>query len=628
VNDVAICIVSFNPDSEILDVLEAAARQSPSVFVIDNNSCGITRQRLARACRQLHATLIVNSENRGVAGALNQAAELAMNQGYGWMLILDQDSVPPANLVAMLMSEAGNASVGGEVAILCPLTVDSDWKQRQLRTGTPSLRPVESAWNAGSIIRLAAWKAVQGYDEGLFVDYVDHDFCFKCRQNGWKIVQAQDVVMIHSPGNPTRHRLLWKRPLTSNHSALRRYYIARNRILFYRRYWHFAPRWIAHDVYCFAKEVVAMIIYESDRLSKFEAVRGGIIDGLRGINGQVQRRPFISTGKQMCSMPVETACAPGSLSLILPCHNGTRWLGDLTGGLNRQTLRPSRVLACDDASTDATWIQLGRLLTTFSSQVQIGRHEHNMGVRRTVEELLTNIGTEYFALCDQDDVWLPDKLEKSVRLLESSGADLVYTDLRVVDEELHQLAPSMWGMSNIVPVSGHAVIPLIIKNSVTGCTVVARTSILKKALPLPPGIPMHDWWLGVVAAAGAGVAPLKEATVLYRQHGNNEIGAAQFGYRGLHTRLAHADKALGAYLVERIEVRCALIAGLQDRGLLTGPCFLSWFYHQCSPIRFLLNPVYLAYTTTHASVLGFRNLVVDWVLTCAPIAVRSPRRSP
>jgi glycosyltransferase involved in cell wall biosynthesis len=306
------------------------------------------------------------------------------------------------------------------------------------------------------------------------------------------------------------------------------------------------------------------------------------------------------------------------VSIVLATHNGVRWLPDLLTSLGRQTLAPARLSILDDASTDGTW-ELVRDAAMPAGQTVVGRQESNVGAVRTFERLLSMVDTEYFALCDQDDVWLPDKLEKSLSLLESSGADLVYTDLRVVREDLSELAPSMWRLSNIVSVAGRALIPLILKNSITGCTVVGRTSMLKKALPFPPGIPMHDWWLGLVAACGNGVAPLPEVTVLYRQHGGSEVGAARFGYRGLRSRLDRGGTILGTYLQDRLDARLALIDGLQERGLMSRQSFLTWFYRRTPLVRFLLNPAYLVCSVTHAGVLGPRNLAVDWFLTCLPL---------
>lgn len=315
------------------------------------------------------------------------------------------------------------------------------------------------------------------------------------------------------------------------------------------------------------------------------------------------------------------------LTVVLATHNGVCWLPALLASLARQTFAPTRLSILDDASTDGTW-ELVRDAAVPGRQTVAGRQETNEGAIRTFERLLSLVITEYFALCDQDDVWLPDKLERSVRLLELSGADLVYTDLEVVDENLNELAQSMWRFSHMVPVAGRSMIPLILKNCVTGCSVVGRTSILRKALPFPPGIPMHDGWLALVAACGAGVAPLREATILYRQHGNNEIGAVRFGYRGLRSWLDRKGTRLSTYLQDRLDGRLALIDGLQGRGLMSRHAFLAWFYRQTPIVRFVLNPVYLVYTATHAGVVGFRSLAVDWMLTCLPLGSSSRTVTP
>jgi len=148
--------------------------------------------------------------------------------------------------------------------------------------------------SAGSIVRLAAWEAVGGYDDDFFLDYVDHDFCFRCRQHDWEVVQVCGAVMVHSPGSPTSHRFLWKRPMTSNHSALRRYYITRNRILFYRKYWRFDTSWILQDIYRAIKEIIGVVLFESDRREKLNAITVGVVDGFRGLSGKTQRKRFVA----------------------------------------------------------------------------------------------------------------------------------------------------------------------------------------------------------------------------------------------------------------------------------------------------------------------------------------------
>ena len=289
---VAACIVSFNPGPELRLALCSVLPQVSTVFVIDNASSKESEVALTGLCAELGVALIANKDNIGVAGACNQAATMAISRGYEWMLLMDQDSLAPVGLVQRLMRSADKWGGAHLPAVLCPLSIASDPSGH--RSAVPDADVVvDCCMNAGSIVRLAAWEAVGGYDEDFFVDYVDFDFCFRCRQHGWEVVQVCGAVMVHSAGSPTRHRLLWKRPLVSNHSALRRYYIARNRILFYRKHWHFDTRWVLCDGCNAIKEVVLIVLFETNRREKLNAIIVGVADGCRGITGRTDRIHFV-----------------------------------------------------------------------------------------------------------------------------------------------------------------------------------------------------------------------------------------------------------------------------------------------------------------------------------------------
>jgi rhamnosyltransferase len=290
---VAACVVSYNPGPEVRGVLCSVLPQVSTVFVIDNASNKESTLALEGLCAQLGATLVANEENIGVAGAYNQAAKVAVSQGYEWMLLLDQDSVAPVGLVSQLMCGVDRWRGTRLSAVVCPTSIESEHTVH--KSADPGAdTPVKTCLNAGSMVRLAAWEAVGGYDEGLFVDYVDFDFCFRCRRRGWEIIQVGGAVMVHTSGTPTRHRILWTRPVTWNRPAPRRYYIARNRILFYRKYWRFDTRWVLRDV-CYAlKEMALLVLFESSTREKLRAIGAGIVDGCRGVTGKTQRKQFVS----------------------------------------------------------------------------------------------------------------------------------------------------------------------------------------------------------------------------------------------------------------------------------------------------------------------------------------------
>jgi hypothetical protein len=147
--------------------------------------------------------------------------------------------------------------------------------------------------------------------------------------------------------------------------------------------------------------------------------------------------------------------------------------------------------------------------------------------------------------CDQDDVWLPDKIATTLQPLRDVerkiGADrpvLVHTDLMVVDESLRTLGTSFWKYQHLDPHRGSRFNRLLVQNVVTGCTVMANRALVKLARPIPPDAVMHDWWLALVAAGFGQIKCLDRQTVLYRQHGRNRIGAVRFGLGHVLRKLA------------------------------------------------------------------------------------------
>lgn len=143
----------------------------------------------------------------------------------------------------------------------------------------------------------------------------------------------------------------------------------------------------------------------------------------------------------------------------------------------------------------------------------------------------------YVAFCDQDDIWRSDKLAISLSAMKESesrhGSDvpvLVFSDMAIVDESRRVIAPSLWRQSHVHPERA-TLGAMLVQNLVSGCTALANRSLLLNGCPMPEAASMHDSWLGLVAAAFGILQPIQEATVQYRQHGGNAVGAGR-GWRG------------------------------------------------------------------------------------------------
>ena len=222
------------------------------------------------------------------------------------------------------------------------------------------------------------------------------------------------------------------------------------------------------------------------------------------------------------------------IDILLATYNGARFLPEQLASLAAQSHRDWRLLVRDDGSTDGSLDVVRAWSESVSQPVEIiedGRK--GLGASLNFAALLEASEAPYFACCDQDDVWLPEKLATmlaAVREAEHGLPDdtpvLAWSDLRVVDAALQPIADSFHRFSRrptLYP--GRELRQVMLHNFVTGCASLGNAALRDKALPVPPAASMHDWWLAMVAAGLGELVRVRQATILYRQHGGNTLGA-------------------------------------------------------------------------------------------------------
>ena len=259
-----------------------------------------------------------------------------------------------------------------------------------------------------------------------------------------------------------------------------------------------------------------------------------------------------------------------TVDIALATWNGAHFLPSLLDSIGAQSYPNWRLIARDDGSSDAT----RRILEAFGKRheprVEIVQDERvRLGVKRNFEAVVKRCTSRYVAFADQDDVWLPAKLEhtmqRMLRVEREHGASkpiLVHTDLRVVDATLDLIAPSFMRAMRQDPRAGAAIKRLLVRNIATGCTMIANRALIEQALPMPDAATIHDWWLALVAACLGRLEFIDEQTVLYRQHGANSIGAVDgLSLRSSWARLQRARPAIAA----RYAQAAALSATVGDR---------------------------------------------------------------
>ena len=221
------------------------------------------------------------------------------------------------------------------------------------------------------------------------------------------------------------------------------------------------------------------------------------------------------------------------IAILLATYNGEKYLDEQMRSLFSQTYRDFVVIVRDDQSTDRTPEILARWSAAQPDKIRMVSDGYgNLRPRANFGRLLEICDSPYFALCDQDDIWLPNKLELAIneiqRLENQFGATtpiLVHSDLIVVDEKLNKISASFFDHTKIDRIKGGRLDHLLFNNIVTGCASMGNRALLELVRPIPDGVPMHDWWLALVAASCGVVGTIAEPTILYRQHGRNQVGA-------------------------------------------------------------------------------------------------------
>ncbi|MHB8544768.1 MAG: glycosyltransferase family 2 protein, partial [Leptospirales bacterium] len=223
------------------------------------------------------------------------------------------------------------------------------------------------------------------------------------------------------------------------------------------------------------------------------------------------------------------------ISVALCTHNGAAFLREQLASIESQTLLPSEIVISDDCSVDGT----KKIVSAFAARSRIPvryyANEERIGVVRNFDMAVRGCLEPYIALCDQDDVWLSDKLAWEMSLLHKAERGLgkhvpllVHSDLTVVDSRLVLLHGSLRRYQKLHHADRRPLGSLLVQNFVTGCTVLMNRPLVEIALPFPQSALMHDWWLALCAAVCGEIRTLPVSTVLYRQHGHNKVGAESF----------------------------------------------------------------------------------------------------
>lgn len=237
------------------------------------------------------------------------------------------------------------------------------------------------------------------------------------------------------------------------------------------------------------------------------------------------------------------------VDILLSTYNGSKYLRELIDSIINQTYQNWQLIIRDDGSKDDTFKIIQGFIKQFPEKIiYIDDQYYNLGPNQSFSKLMEYSNANYIMFCDQDDIWLNNKIELTIKkmlVLEGKYSDrplLVHTDLTVVDKDLKIIFNSFWKYQKLNPECKN-LNNIIIQNIVTGCSMMINKKLKELAQPIPTDAIMHDWWIALVASIYSGIYEIESPSILYRQHNENNIGAKKYSFYYYITRLGKINES-------------------------------------------------------------------------------------
>lgn len=263
-------IVLYNPElTRLRENIKAIYHQVDKLILIDN---GCKSQDFLSVIDEDDVHIISLKKNRGIATALNTILQYALDNDYDWALTLDQDSVSPPGLIDAYKNVIHQHD---DLGMVCCKIRDRNFVMKREEAVPQIDGYVDQCITSASMVFVKAWQEVGGFDDAMFIDSVDFDFCLLLRKSGWKIFRTYKVELLHELGNSEVIHICGKEYTCSHYPPFRHYYISRNLIYEGRKHHKLGKNlrvWVRH--------LYTTLVYENQKRVKLKRILCGLVDGV------------------------------------------------------------------------------------------------------------------------------------------------------------------------------------------------------------------------------------------------------------------------------------------------------------------------------------------------------------
>lgn len=297
-------VVTYHPEPDVVENLQAMGRECGRVLIVDNGSSAQAQAAMAAVAG---VTLLPQGVNLGLAAALNLGVARAAEQGCEWVVTFDQDSRPEPGMIAAMwqthLALPSAAVIGPRIQEENAQLANYRWVCRHetwpllfRRVGYSGkdIAEVTMLVTSGSMIDIAVWRSLGGFEAGLFIDYIDTDYCLRVIRSGRQVAVAGGALLMHRLGAREKRVFMGRVHRPTHHAAFRHYYIARNRVRIWARHALTVPHWALFDLIFAVYNMLRVVAFESGRLRKLKAMILGTWDGLCRRSGPLPQRRRLS----------------------------------------------------------------------------------------------------------------------------------------------------------------------------------------------------------------------------------------------------------------------------------------------------------------------------------------------
>ena len=277
--NIAGVVVLYNPELDVIDNIESYYQYLDFLIIVDNSEninegiYSLLKEKFKKI------KIISNFENKGIAFALNQGFSFCSEQNIDFVLTMDQDSsfknddfFRYLNIIELDKDK--------DIGLYC--TALNKKNLNNLEFSYPLV-----AITSGNIVPISSWKIVNGFEDKLFIDAVDYDFCLKLQLNKLKIKQVCNIILLHNLGEIKIVDFIFFKLKFNAHSDIRHYYMVRNAFYYWSKYFKYFPMFIFKEIILSTKNILEIIFVSKNKKSSLKMIIKGFCDFVNKRYGKI-----------------------------------------------------------------------------------------------------------------------------------------------------------------------------------------------------------------------------------------------------------------------------------------------------------------------------------------------------